>query len=41
MTTIGQFVLILAGPSVVALVLAAWRFTSDVYRGGTKWENTK
>ncbi len=39
MTTIEQFVLLLAAPAIIAFVLAACRFTADVYRGGTKWEN--
>lgn len=39
MTTIEQFVLLLAAPAIIAFALAAYQFTADVYRGGTKWED--
>ena len=39
MSAIEQLVLILAAPAIIAFALAAYQFTADVYRGGTKWED--
>ncbi len=39
MTAADRLILVLAAPAIAAFALAAYRFTADVLRGGTMWED--